>query len=93
MHQSFRSFVAKRVTRKKSVLESLNAGLEETLDLVIEIEKPDTQKLRQFFTDSRFSNTANACQKNAHLYTLSKLLFLSERFGANLPASKRSSLR
>jgi len=33
-----------------------------------------------FFSDSRFSDTANACQKYAHLYTLSEIFFWSERF-------------
>ena len=41
MHQSLRGFVAERVNRKESVLEALNAGLEEALDLFIQIEKPD----------------------------------------------------
>jgi hypothetical protein len=59
-------------------LESLDAGLEEILDLVIQIEKPDAQKLRNFFTDSRFSDTANTCQKYTHLNTLSVVFILSE---------------
>jgi len=80
MHQSLRGFVAVRVNRKESILEPLNAGLEEALDLVIQIEKPDAQKLRHFFTNRRFSDTSNACQKYAHLlYTLSVVFFLSER--------------
>jgi len=74
------SFVAERVNRKEPVLESLNASLEETLYFVIQIEKSDTYKLRHFFSDSRFSDTANACQKYAHLYTLSEIFFWSERF-------------
>jgi hypothetical protein len=78
MHQSLRGFVAERVNRKESVLEPLNAGLEEALDLVIQIEKPDAQKLRQFFADRRFSDTTNACQKYTHLYILSVVFFLSD---------------
>ena len=58
------------MNRKESVLEPLNASLEEALDLVIQIEKSDAQKLPRYFTDRRFSDTTNACQKNAHLYTL-----------------------
>jgi len=77
MHQSLRGFVAERVNRKESVPESLKAGLEEALDLVIQIEKPDAQKLPHFFTDRRFSDTTDACQKYAHLYTLSMVFFLS----------------
>ncbi len=79
MHQSLRGFVAERVNRKESVPESLNAGLEEALDLVIQIEKPDAQKLPHFFTDRRFSDTTDAFQKYAHLYSLSVVLFLSEQ--------------
>ncbi len=79
MHQSLRGFVAERVNRKESVPESLNAGLEEALDLVIQIEKPDAHKLPHFFTDRRFSDTTDACQKYAHLYTLSVVFLLSER--------------
>ncbi len=48
MHQSLRGFVAERVNRQESVPESLNAGFEEALDLVIQIEKPDVQKLPIF---------------------------------------------
>jgi hypothetical protein len=36
------------VHRKKSILESLNAGPEETLDLIVQVEKPNAQKLPQF---------------------------------------------
>ena len=78
MCQSVRGFVAERVNRKESVPESLNTGLEEALDLVIQIEKPDAQKLPHFFTDRRFSDTTDACQKYAHLYTLSVVFFLSD---------------
>ncbi len=77
MHHSLCSFVAERVNRKKSVPESIKAGLEEALDLVIQIEKPDAQKLSHFFTDRRFSDTTDACQKYAHLYTLSVVFFFS----------------
>ena len=48
MHQNLRDFVAVRVNRKESVLEPLKAGLEEALDLVIQIEKPDAQKPPRF---------------------------------------------
>jgi len=60
MHQSLRSFVAERVNCKKPVLESLNAGIEEILDLVIHIKKPDAKKLSHFLTDRRFSDTTDS---------------------------------
>ncbi len=79
MYQSLRGFVAERVNCKEPVLEPLNAGLEEALDLLIQIEKSDALKLPHYFTDRRFSDTTNACQKYTHLYILSVVFFLSER--------------
>jgi hypothetical protein len=51
------------VHRKKSILESLNAGPEETLDLIVQVEKPNAQKLPQFFADCRFPDTTDTRQK------------------------------
>jgi hypothetical protein len=48
---------------------------EETLDLVIQIDKPDAQKLRHFLPDRRCSDATDACQKYAYLYTLSVVFF------------------
>jgi hypothetical protein len=70
MHQSLCGFISERVHRKKTILESLDAGLEETLDFIIQIEKPDAQKPPQFFADCRFTDTTDTRQKYTHLYTL-----------------------
>jgi hypothetical protein len=64
----------------EAFLEPLEAGVEESLYFVIQIEKPDAQKLPNFFTDRRFPDASNACQKYAHLYILGGLLYGERSF-------------
>ena len=75
MHQSLRCFVVERVNRKKSVLEPFNTGLEETLNLVIQIEKHDTKKLSpSFFLQIVVVSTKLTPVKNMRIYDSVDLL-------------------
>jgi hypothetical protein len=65
--QSLRGFALKTVRRDESVTQSLNAGSEETLDLMIEIEEIDTQKFGKLLSNGGLADTTDTRQKHSHL--------------------------
>jgi hypothetical protein len=66
MYQRLRCFVPVGMVSEELVVKSLNAGSEEHFYLMVQIEKPDAKKRRQFSSNGRLANASNACQENAH---------------------------
>lgn len=87
MHQRLRGFVAERVSRKESILKSLNAGLEEAFYLVIQIEKVDAKEFSNLFTDRRLSDTTDTRKKYSHLHTFVRAFDRVQTFEVSRPAT------
>jgi len=59
-----------------TILEPFYTGSEKSLNFIIQIKKPETQKLTHLFTNRRFPDTTNTCQKYTHVYRTSLSIFL-----------------
>ena len=57
------------------MLNAIDAGSEESLDFVVEVEKTDIQKRCQLNANCRLANAADARQKYSHCHSSCALLF------------------
>jgi hypothetical protein len=71
--------LSERVHRDESALKAFDAGLKETLDLLVQIEECVVKQGRESTTDGRLADATNACQKYPHNRSPCVVAGLSER--------------